>query len=157
MFVVGIDTSSARFAASLPKHKTAVFDAEGSPDERRIGLYRFAHKFFSELPSGAHVWCEEPLSLQNGATTRLLGLAAGAIWAAHLNFDITWYWMNVSTWKMELGLGRNTKKEFVRPAIEAMTAFAHEDREQFLQFPDLYDAWAIRMTGVRILHSNVHT
>lgn len=89
--------------------------------------------------------------MQNGSTTRLLGLAAGAIWAAHLEYDLFWHWMNVSTWKRELGLGGNTKKEFVRPAIEGIPAFRHEDREQFLTYPDLYDAWAIRMTGVRLL------
>jgi hypothetical protein len=153
VFVVGIDTSSVRLAVSLPKQQIFVADATGSPDERRIELFRAARECFSTLPDGAHVFCEEPLSLQNGDTTRLLGLAAGAIWAAHVDFDIFWYWINVSTWKKELGLGANIKKEHVRPAIEEMPAFAHEDREMFLRYPDLYDAWAIRVTGVRMLHA----
>jgi hypothetical protein len=114
-------------------------------------LFRAARDFFGTLPPGSSVFCEEPLSLQNGKTSRLLGLAAGAIWAAHTDYDLFWHWMDVSTWKKELGLGSNTKKEFVRPAIEAMTAFRHEDREQFLTFPDLYDAFAIRLTGARLL------
>ena len=153
IYVVGIDTSSARFAASLPKQRTYVFDAEGNPDERRIQLFRAAREFFLKLPGGAHVFCEEPISLANGNTTRLLGLAAGAIWAASTDNDIFWHWMNVSTWKKELGLGANIKKEHVRPAIEALPAFRHEDREEFLTYPDLYDAWAIRVTGVRLLHA----
>ena len=153
LYVAGIDTSSARLAISLPKHKTFVFDAEGSPDERRMELLRAARSFFKKIPDGAHVFCEEPLALQNGNTTRLLGLAAGAIWAAHLDYNFYWHWMNVSTWKQELGLGRNTKKEFVRPAIEAIPAFKYEDREKFLTYPDLYDAWAIRMTGARLLRA----
>lgn len=153
LFVVGIDTSSARLACSLPKQKTYVLDADGSPDERRIQLYRAAREFFATLPDGAHVFCEEPLALKNGETTRLLGLAAGAIWAAHVDFNFFWHWMNVSTWKKEIGISQNTKKEFVRPAIEAFPSFKHEDREEFLRFPDLYDAWAIRMTGARLLHT----
>jgi hypothetical protein len=152
LYVVGIDTSSARLAASLPKQKTFVFDADGSADERRIQLFRAAHKFFGTIPDGAHIFCEEPLALQNGKTTRLLGLAAGAIWAAHLDYNFFWHWMDVSTWKKEIGVGRNLKKEFVRPAIEEFPSFKHEDREQFLTYPDLYDAWAIRMTGMRLLH-----
>lgn len=153
LFCVGIDTSSQRLAASLPKQQTFVEDATGSPDERRIQLFRAARKLFETLPDGAHVWIEEPLSLQNGATTRLLGLAAGAIWAAGIDYDLYLNWINVSTWKKELGLGGNTKKEFVRPAIEALPSFKHEDREMFLRYPDLYDAFAIRVTGVRLLHS----
>lgn len=142
-----------RLAASLPRQKTFVADATGSPDERRIQLFRAARAFFETLPDGAHVFCEEPLALKNGETTRWLGLAAGAIWAAHTDCNFYWYWMNVSTWKREIGVGANTKKEFVRPAVEAMPSFRHEDRETFLRFPDLYDAWAIRMTGIRQLHA----
>jgi hypothetical protein len=150
-YVVGIDTSSQRLAVSLPKQQTFVADAIGSPDERRAQLFRAARDLFATLPDGAHVFCEEPLALKNGATTRWLGLAAGAIWAAHVDFNFYWYWINVSTWKKELGLGANTKKEFVRPAIEEMPSFSHENREEFLAYPDLYDAWAIRVTGFRLL------
>lgn len=150
--VVGIDTSSARLAISMPKQEVFVFDAAGNPDERRIELYRAARNLFAKLPTKTHIFCEEPLSLANGKTTRLLGLAAGAIWAAHTDYDLFWYWIDVSTWKKEIGVGSNANKDLVRTAVELFPAFKHEDREVFLTYPDLYDAWAIRMTGVRLLH-----
>lgn len=147
LYVVGIDTSSARLAVSLPKQKTFVFDADGDADERRIALFRAARTFFKSLPPRTLAVCEEPLSLKNGKTSRLLGLAAGAIWSAHLECDIFWLWADVSHWKKEtVGSGSATKAQ-IRTWVEEQSAFQREDLEAFLRTPDLWDAWAIRDFG----------
>lgn len=151
-FVVGVDTSSARLAVSLPKHKTFVLDVMGSPDERRRELFYGAREFFQGLPTGAWVVCEEPLGLaKNGRTTMILNLAAGAIWAAHLDLDLWWIWLGHSTWKRDI-IGRgDAKKSDVRDFCEDNPAFKYEDREQFLIYPDLFDAFVIRLWGIRNL------
>lgn len=137
----------------MPRAKTFVLDAEGSPDERRITLFRGARDFFGTLPPGSWIFAEEPLALQNGKTTRLLGLAAGAIWAAHLDYDLYWSWCDVAHWKRAIVGKGNASKDEVRDWCEVNPAFKHENREEFLKYLDLYDAWAIRMHGVRALHS----
>lgn len=146
-YVVGIDTSSKRLAVSLPRAKTFVFDADGSPDERRIALFRAAKQCFVDLPPKTLITCEEPLALKNGKTTRLLGLAAGAIWAAHLECDVFWLWTDVSQWRRATVGNGNATKAQTRLWVEEQPAFADEHLEDFLTYPDLWDAWAIRQYG----------
>lgn len=144
---VGVDTSSQRLAVSLPGAKTFVHDAIGSPDKRRIELYRAAEQCFSKLPAKSLIACEEPLSLSNGKTTRLLGLAAGAIWAAHLDCDVFWLWVDVSHWRKATVGNGNATKAMTRLWAEEHEDFAVEDLSSFLEYPDLWDAWCIRKYG----------
>jgi hypothetical protein len=148
--VVGVDTSSQRLAVSLGSGRAECYDASGSPDERRIELHRVAREVFAALEPGSFVFCEEPLALpKSGKTTRLLCMAAGAIWAAHLDFDLWWYWADVSTWKKAvIGSGRADKDDIIE-WCRSNPAFKHENREVFDACPDLYDAWAIRVFGNR--------
>lgn len=111
--IYGLDTAGNRF--HLVRSSGELIEAsitKGGPDERRAYLHRQARSAFSTLPKGARVFCEEPISLQNGETTRILGLAAGAIWAAHLYYDLFWFWVNISTWKREvIGKGNASKAD----------------------------------------------
>jgi len=114
-----------------------------NPDVRRQQLYEEAYNFFALLPVGSHVFAEEPLALKNGKTTRLLGLAAGAIWAAHLRFSMFWYWVDVATWKSKtVGNGNATKDE-----VQAFVR-AHD-----IDYPeeDLFDAHCLMVYGERQL------
>lgn len=112
-------------------------------DDRRQKLFEDARTFFAFLPSGSHVFCEEPLSLANGETTRLLGLACGAIWAAHLEFDLFWYWVNVSSWKKGVVGEPNPNKGRVQEFLQSMGVEYDEE--------DLYDAHCIMGWGVKLL------
>ena len=88
------------------------------------------------------IYAEEPLSLQNGKTTRVLTLAAGALWATAAKYGIEWHWVDVAHWKKEIvGKGSADKKMIAEWAI---SDGADEGWEQ-----DFYDAYAIMRLGVK--------
>lgn len=137
------------------------------PELARIDLFRAAKVFFGWLPSGSHVFCEEPLALQNGKTTRLLNLAAGAIWAAFVAADVdaTWYWIDAAAWKKAvLGRGAPPKGQKHKPWIEE-SLLARPDflewqqvsgpdtRGDFMLQADLYDAWCLMQYGMQVVES----
>lgn len=142
----------------------------GDVDAARIKLFNYAWGFFEAMNRGTHIFCEEPLSLQNGATTRKLGLAAGAIFGAFVasKLEAHWHWVDQSSWKKNvLGRGQMPKgyglhlpkakrtKTWIREEVEKNPAFQAEMNayrsHDFDREPDLYDAWAIKVYGVRIL------
>lgn len=174
--VMGIDTASNRF------HWHSSFQIEdyegdygwtecrdGDPDTRRMQLVDYGKNLFASLPDGVNIFCEEPLALQNGKTTRLLGLAAGAIWASYvLSYSsAVWHWVDQSSWKKRvLGRGQaprdfrrdmksGREKEWIKCTVANLQQFQdsmNAIREQdFRRQPDLYDAWAICRYGVRVL------
>jgi Holliday junction resolvasome RuvABC endonuclease subunit len=143
--VVGLDTGSNRLHmySSDGGHQHVFIDTRKAPDpdERRTMLFRQARAIFKTLPRGTVIACEEPLSLQNGKTTRILGLSAGAIWAAHVDCDVFWTWVNVSTWKRDtVGKGNATKGEVMDWVHTAMNL---DFTDEGPQNSDYYDAAAI--------------
>lgn len=156
--VVGMDTATNRVHCIGPRvgarkriEQFVVKSSDSNPDVRRHALYKGVSQYFEELagvcPGPFHIFCEEPLSLQNGKTTRLLGLTAGAIWAAHLPFDCYWYWVNVATWKREIvGNGNATKEQIQEWVRSRGWDFAEED---------WFDAFCIRELGKRIVNANL--
>lgn len=116
--VLGVDTASDRWHAILRnpngfvgayqekrRSKGTKTNPAEPPDVRRMHLHNsFKYNLAVEWPTTAtfHIFCEEPIALKNGKTTRLLGLAAGAIWAAHLDFDVFWHWVDIASWKKEI-------------------------------------------------------
>lgn len=143
VFCAGLDTASDRmhlvFDDSEEEGKASVH-VKGSTDERRAGLFEFARASLGLLPAGCHVFCEEPLALRNGKTTRVLGLAAGAIWAAHLEFDLYWHWVDVSSWKKAICGNGNLKKELCVAVLQERYGLEFDEQ-------DFYDAWALREYG----------
>lgn len=140
--VAGLDTASDRWHLYCNAGYDRVSHATGDPDERRHKLHNDAYVAFSFLPAGTLLVCEEPLALQNGKTTRLLGLAAGAIWAAHLKFEIFWAWADVSAWKKTVIGNGNADKDTIQAWVS---------KNMGLEFPDydsdLYDAAALCRYG----------
>lgn len=109
-------------------------------DVRRVALFLGARLMFEQIPPGSHIFCEEPLALKNGKTTRILNLACGAVWAAHVQCDITWWWADVSAWKREIiGIG-NASKDDIRDW--SMFHGGQEDWDE-----DHHDAHAIMAFG----------
>lgn len=141
---MGLDTGSNRWHAVTSENVTIQSGplkgkAWENPDGRRQKLYSDAEAFFALLPAGSHIFCEEPLALKNGKTTRVLCLAAGAIWTAHLCFDLFWYWVDVASWKKQVVGNGNSDKAMIAQFV----------REQGHEYPeeDLFDAHCVRMYG----------
>lgn len=117
--IVGVDTASDRWHAVSIRDGGEFFmkgedKQKGSPDERRHALCRSFHDFLALLidagdGAAVHVFCEEPLALQNGKTTRLLGLVGGALWAQHLELDLMWHWTSNSAWNSWAGIKQSLK------------------------------------------------
>lgn len=170
MIVVGVDTNSYGFHwVASDEFEYGMFGwarGNGDADTRRLEAYRLAVDLFSALPHGSHVFCEEPLSLKNGKTTRLLALAAGAVWSAfqQANRDSWWHWVDVATWKKTVlgqGYGNASKEKYqpvVRDRLKSFTIqtpeFQHRRRNltglleaSYLE-TDLLDAWCIEEYGV---------
>ena len=143
--VVGMDTASNRFhcvASNGMCGQCGPLEGKDwkSTDDRRHKLYKDAQTFFAFLPNGSHIFCEEPISAgKSGKTTVQLGLAAGAIWAAHLEFDLFWYWVSISAWKSAVVGNGNASKEQIQ---EFLRKGGFEYTEQ-----DSYDAHCIRRYG----------
>jgi hypothetical protein len=130
---------------------------KGTPDYKRQQL---AEKFRTTLENAEilasiqdepiHVFCEEPLALQNGKTTRLLGLAAGALWAQHLGMDVWWHWVDVATWQSMVGVKPNDRtpdrKDKARQFVLVEYGEMAEDWEE-----DHCDAGCIAIYGEREL------
>lgn len=119
-------------------------------------LFQQAEDVGKESHRAVHVFCEEPLALKNGKTTRLLGLAAGAIWAAHMEFNIWWHWVDVVSWKKEVVGRGNASKDDIREFCLGNPAFKKDTRDGPWaggcdSEPDLYDAWCLKVYGVRWL------
>lgn len=158
--VIGLDTDSNgyswvanfifaedRYGWIQCKHKDA--------NDRRNEYTRAAFSMFRSLPPGSHVFCEEPLSLRNGKTNRILGLAAGAIYGAYViaNPDATWHWVDVAHWKKEVVGNGNANKERIRLFVRDHPRFQdewmdHVTEEDFEKKKDLYDAWCLMRYGV---------
>jgi hypothetical protein len=141
-------------------------------ENRRATSYLSAKAFFGGISRGTgqelHVFCEEPLALKNGKTTRVLGLAAGAIWAAFvesggLRIGRYWYWVDVAHWKKEVCGKGNLGKPEIRDFCRENPAWEHLSKERpFEMSPpydalfegdhNLYDAWCLMTYGTRAIH-----
>jgi hypothetical protein len=115
-----------------------------SVDARRQRLFQSAYLYFRSLPEGSHIFCEEPLALTSGKTTRILGMVVGAIWSAHLSCSVFWHWVNVSTWQGMVGA--NTGKSEQRKAKVQTWALEHGADEGWDE--DHYDAFCIGRYGM---------
>lgn len=166
--IVGMDTNSFGFAAHTDDSQYFVSNAPKKVDveERRVQTYRESKELFLDLLIGtttreSHVFCEEPLALKNGKTTRLLGLAAGAIWAAHVEVCVTnrvdsyWHWVDVASWKKRIVGNGNASKEMIADFVVNSPLFINfldrrrkpHDVWTHEKVPDLYDAWCVLQYG----------
>jgi hypothetical protein len=163
-YVIGLDTDSHGFHAvmsgalaaktsNLYTYRSKVRSAE----IRRIQAFREERDFFKQLPPGCHIFCEEPLALKNGKTTRILGLMAGTIYGAMLaatdGKNLWWYWVDVAHWKKQVVGHGNANKDMVRQFCRSSPGFSYADDDLaiFERRPDLYDAWCLKTYGVRQL------
>lgn len=103
-------------------------------------------------PPPVAIYCEEPLALQNGKTTRQLSLAAGALWdVAHELLDeaqiqMTWHWVDVSHWKRVVVGNGNADKDAIREYVIA--TFDDVPVDEWDEEPDLYDSRCLLQYGL---------
>lgn len=135
--VAGLDTASDRFHLFCNTGFQAHLRLPKSMDinTKRHQLHDRARTVFSILPAGTLLVCEEPLALKNGKTTRVLCLAAGAIWAAHLGCSFYWAWADVAGWKKEVIGNGNADKPMIESWVRENMKLEFDAGE-----PDYYDA-----------------
>jgi hypothetical protein len=154
--IVGLDTASNRWHAvgqddlvgyCSELKGVAWTRGRDAPDRRRSEMTRAFRGWLHLSLTGAdrlEIWCEEPLALQNGKTTRLLSLAAGALWdVADPVTRISWEWVDVSHWKAVIVGNGNADKERIR----AFVLDRDPDLVRWDDEPDLYDAYCLRLYG----------
>jgi Holliday junction resolvasome RuvABC endonuclease subunit len=153
---VGLDHDSHGFYAVClggdATHPWFVYRSKApDADTRRIQICQEAWLFFASLPERSWIFAEEPLALQNGKTTRVLCLAAGALWAQTMGFNVFWTWVDSATWKREIvGTGAASKAQIADCVRFGPRLPAGEGRlEAYEQTPDLFDAHCMAMYGVR--------
>ena len=153
---IGLDTSSYGFHW-VGDNPNAVgwYKAPGDVNERWIHIYNKAFDFFHAIRPGTYVFCEEPLALKNGKTTRILGISAGIIHAAFIaacqDNDLTWFWVDVASWKRAVCKNGSANKDLVRERVREYASwqvdFGHPHESMFEDQRDLYDAWALMEYG----------
>lgn len=152
--VVGLDTDSYGFAAvglgTQWEWTTCV--AKGDVDERRNVACKDFRDLLDSLDPGTWVFCEEPLSLKNGKTSRVLALMAGALWGQAIDHDIFWSWVDVASWKRVIVGRGNADKSLIRAHVrQAPSITRYEGAEWRLEAyeakPDLYDAHCLAQYG----------
>jgi Holliday junction resolvasome RuvABC endonuclease subunit len=152
---IGLDTASSRVHSVHQRYEDGEFKVldtwefhaanKDSVDVRRSELYRSCVGYFDLLSlksPGCQVFCEEPISGRSGKTTRILCLAAGAIWAAHLDFDLFWHWIDIAHWKKQVVGNGNAKK----PQIQEWS-MKHGGKKAWEE--DHHDAHAIGVSGAK--------
>ena len=151
--VIGLDTATDRWHAFSwdPKYRMHCHltgKQWQNPDDRRHALYLSAQTYFARLPAATLVVCEEPLGIsKNGKTTRLLGMAAGAIWAAHLHTRVFWVWADIAAWKKQvIGNGNAAKDDIREWAIPLLGPNDHA-ADNYDSEPDYYDAMGLAVYG----------
>jgi len=187
--VIGLDTDSRGFhwvsnsairdgrAGGAPPQKVGHIMIKGDIDTRRVLTYMGARDLFRVLPPvETHIFCEEPLALQNGKTTRVLGIQAGIIWAGFIegvdddHVPRYWYWVDVAHWKKEVCGKGNINKDDIRMFCRTNPGWLNLSRERpghhddptlypasftydtlFEDNLNLYDAWCLMVYGVRQL------
>lgn len=179
--VIGIDTKTRAFhwvaSQSIPAGRYGWVSSEKDVELARHELFVGSARLLRGLALDqreVHVFCEEPLVLQNGKTSRLLAMAAAAVQAgfflaAEVNPNMWWYWVDAASWKRSvLGRGappqeyvgdtaRSRVKDWIRDQVDAMSAFsawrseAQVDYDTMRMERDLYDAWCLKAYGLREL------
>lgn len=155
--VIGIDTNSYGYHVVRRDNIYSSFQAKKSQDadSRRMQACVHFDLFLQTVPEGAHLFVEEPLALQNGKTTRILGLLAGALFGTFVmkGRDINWHWVDVSSWKKHVVGNGNASKDLVRMFVSTSPPASHLPLDDWDAEPDYYDAYCLKLYGMRELAS----
>lgn len=170
--VVGLDTASDRWHAvcrgtngkplsvvdgeafhSTPDHRKKGNEAYKSADVRRAELANAFGAYLLWLPPGTHIFCEEPLALKNGKTTRILSLAAGSLWdrAAVVSDNLIWHWVDVAHWKRVIVGNGNANKTKIQDHVVENDKLTKKLLALYGDQPDFFDAKCLLKYGLQAL------
>lgn len=163
--VVGLDTGSRKWHA-VDSDGSVAYDTvpkSVSTDEARLRLAHSWRGYAATLPADTWICCEEPLSLQNPQTNKILAYAANALWMATFfhpviaPMTLRWEWIDVSQWKrVVLGDGNgNADKDQIAAWVLEHDLPAEPQLDVYEQQPDLYDARCLCNFGVLWLTTGV--
>lgn len=151
--LIGVDTETCH---ATPDYKKKAHVAYKDPDVRRAELANAFGVFLMWLPVGTHVFCEEPLALKNGKTTRLLALSAGSLWAmAAVRGDLIWHWVDVSHWKRVIVGNGNANKDKIRASVLERKKMSKKLIAAYDAEPDYWDADCLADYGLQALQEGV--
>lgn len=145
--IIGLDSASDRWHA-LADDGVAQFCRikDKDPDVRRATLCEHFDTYLGGVPINTWVFCEEPLALKNGQTTRLLGLSAGALWEVGHRRRVQWTWVDVATWKRVIVGNGNADKAQIAAWVQFRLGL------QFSE-PDHYDAACLLELGKLVIET----
>lgn len=162
--VIGIDTKSRAFHWYTVGERVTGHDSftssQDDHDVARAEVYAAAKEMFTEIRP-AHIFCEAPLALQNGKTTRLLCMAAAAVFCGFIASDVdaVWYWVDPASWKRQVLGGAPPRGEKHKPWIRRRCLEVWPDEmqgwllERFDREPDYFDAWCLYQYGRQVVDS----
>lgn len=163
--ILGIDTKSRAF------HWVSSYESgwdmgsftsiHEDHDMARAEVFEYSRELFEESDEFDHVFCEAPLALQNGKTTRLLCMAAAAMWCGYVASGSTaiWYWVDPATWKRDVLGGAPPRGMKHKPWIRQRClelwpeTITDEVLAQFDFEPDFFDAWCLMRYGRQVVDS----
>ena len=158
---MGVDTKSRAFHYVVGDYAYGSrVSSQEDHDLARADLFREAKTLF-ERKTPRHVFCEAPLALQNGKTTRLLCMAAAAVWCGFVasETDGFWYWVDPATWKREVLGGAPPRGMKHKPWIRQRSlelwphVLAGNTLEDFDREPDFFDARCLLVYGQQVVDS----
>jgi Holliday junction resolvasome RuvABC endonuclease subunit len=167
MLVVGLDTASNRwhavaddgevgFCSELKGKDWKHEDKRVAANMRRRQLCQTFGEWLAQTvcydrdPLDVTIYAEEPIALKNGETTRVLSLAAGALWnQAVMGIGVRWVWVDISHWKRVVVGNGNADKAKIQEWVESCPAFDHN--ETYLEELDLFDAFCLMQYGLQAL------
>lgn len=129
----GLDTATRKWHVVREdgRYDSCTVRASVATDDARIELAASWRQYVdSEVAPGDAIVCEEPLSLQNGKTSRVLAMAAGDIhlatfWPRAVLGDgrvqdplgVRWVWADVSMWKGKIVGSGNADKQAIQDFV----------------------------------------
>lgn len=143
--VAGLDHASGKFHLVCDNgfwHHLHLTDADGDADDRRQQLFECGRLAFSLLPHHTLIVAEDPIVTRNGRTTKILSLAAGAIWASHLTYPVMWVWCDSNSWKKDVCGKGNISKDEIPAWVEENLGMKFPEEE-----PDYADAACLMRWG----------
>ena len=156
--IIGLDTAANRWHAAAEGGVTGCCpELKGKrwedPDVRRKHLAGTFDLWLADVlaggePSRVWVFCEEPLALKNGKTTRLLSLAAGALWDRGAITGVEWVWVDVATWKRVIIGNGNADKAEIAAWVQFHLGKTYDEA-------DHYDARCLLELGKLVIETGI--
>jgi hypothetical protein len=166
--IVGVDTATSRwhavgrapwlpppgYVASKWQNKRLASEQARQPlsetFERYIGATVGLVGLLGASDEKVHLFVERPLALGNPKTNIALGLAAGSLYGQHLRHDVYWWWVEITTWQVMVGVTPGKDKSATIKAKSKAWAIEHVGLADDLD-EDHYDAACIGEWGGREL------